>query len=120
MRNKEWGEFAATTTMRLNSQVQQFGGFAPGKRVPGRTPKMPIGEIGNPLFGDFTNPPEAPVTKTHGLLSAIRKIRHASLNADFSNKMNMALTRMVRSNKSDGFFLEETVFFMSANRQAKG
>ena len=40
--NKEWKEFAAMTTMRLNSKVQQFDGFAPGKRFSGRTPKIPV------------------------------------------------------------------------------
>ena len=37
--NKEWEEYAAMTMARLNSQVRQFGGFAPGKRVFGWTPK---------------------------------------------------------------------------------
>ena len=117
--NKEWKEFAAMTTMRLNAQVPQFGGFAPGRRVSGRTPKMPIWDIGNPFFEDFTNPPEAPATKVHGLLSVIRKIRQASLNAYFSNKLSTVLTRRVR-NKSDELFLGQTVFFISANRKEKG
>ena len=118
--NKEWEEFAAMTTMRINSQVRQFGGFAPGKRVFGRTPKMPIWDIGNPFFEDFTNPVEAPATTAHGLLSVMRKIRQASLNADFSNKLSTALTRMVRKNKSEEFFLGQTVFFIAANRTEKG
>ena len=101
--NKEWGEFAAMTTMRLNSQVRQFEGFAPGRRVFGRTPKMPIWDIDNPFFEYFTSPVEEPKTKVHGLLSVIRKIRQASLNADFINKLSAALTRTVRS-KSGGFF----------------
>ena len=83
--NKEWEEFAEMTMVRLNSQVQQFGGFNSGRRVFGRTPKMPIGTIGNPFFEDFTNPLEAPTSKVHGLLSSVRKIRQASRNADFIN-----------------------------------
>ena len=71
--NKEWEEFAAMATMRLNSQVRQFGGFKQGRRVFGRPPKMPIGAIDNPCLGDFTNPSDAPATKVHRLLSAIRK-----------------------------------------------
>ena len=117
--NKEWAEFESVPMMRLNSQVRQFGGFAPGRRVSGRTPKMPIWDIGNPFFEDFTNPPEAPATKVHGLLSVIRKIRQASLNAYFSNKLSTVLTRRVR-NKSDELFLGQTVFFISANRKEKG
>ena len=39
LRRKGWKEFAAKTTAHLNSQVRQFGGFAPGRRVSGMTPK---------------------------------------------------------------------------------
>ena len=63
---------------------------------------------------------EAPTTKVHGLLSAIRQIRHASLNADFSNKLSTLLTRMVRNKTSEGFFLRQEVFYMASNRKAKG
>ena len=79
------------TTMRLNSQVRQFGGFTPGKRVSGRTPKMPIDKVGNPHFGDFTNPVEASSTKTHHLIGVIQQIRQESLSSDFSGKLNLAL-----------------------------
>ena len=82
--------------MRLNSQVRQFGGFAPGRRVFGRTPKMPIGAAGNPHFDDFMNQKEAPAAKTHHLLGAIQKIRHASLNGDFVNKFNLSFRKRDR------------------------
>ena len=59
--------FAEMTTMRLNSQVRQFFGFTPGRRVFGRAPKIPIGDVGSPNFEDFTNPVEAPTTETHHL-----------------------------------------------------
>ena len=71
------------TTMRLNSQVHQYGGFTPGRRVFGRTPKLAIGAGDNPFFGDFINPLEEPTAKTHNLISIIFKIREASLKADF-------------------------------------
>ena len=104
----------------LKSQVRQFAGFAPGKRVFGRTPKIHIGEIGNPHFDDFANPKDAPTSKTQGLIGVIRKIRHASPNADFSNKLNTTLNRRVRGAKSEEFFLGETVFFLSANQKDEG
>ena len=88
---KEWKEFSAMAMMRLNSQVRQFGGFAPGRRVFGMAPEMPIGAGGNPRFDDFTDPKEAPETKTHHLLGAIREIRQASLNSDFVDKSNLSL-----------------------------
>ena len=33
--NKQWGEISAMAALRLNSQVQQYGGFTPGQRVLG-------------------------------------------------------------------------------------
>ena len=90
--------------MHMNSQVQQYDGFTPGQRVFGRTPKLPIGSIDNPFFGDFTNPAEAPATKTQNLTSAIYEIRQASLKADFQNKLNTALIRRVRNTKNADFF----------------
>ena len=81
--NKEWEEFASMTMMHLNSQVQQYDGFTPGQRVFDRTPKLPIGAIGNPFCEDFTNPVDAPTAKTQNLTSAIYEIRQASLKADF-------------------------------------
>ena len=71
-RRKEWKEFAEMEMMHLNSQVREFGGFAQGQRVFGRTPEMPTGAIGNPHFEDFTHPTESPTTKTHQLTDAIR------------------------------------------------
>ena len=78
------GVFAAMTMAHLNSQVQQFGGVTHVQRVFGATPKMPIGAVGNPHFGDFMNPKEAGETETHHFPGVIRKIRQASLTADFN------------------------------------
>ena len=116
---KECEEFAGMPTMRLNSQVRQFDGCAPGQRVVGRTPEMPIGAIGNPHFEDFTNPKDATNTKTHQLIYVIRKKRHSSLNSDFNNKLNTVLHMRFRETKSVEFFLRKAVFFLSANRKAK-
>ena len=73
LRSKERKEFAATTTMRLNSHAQQFGGAAPGRRVFGTTPRMPIGAVGNPHFEDSMHPKEAPDAKTHHFLGEVQK-----------------------------------------------
>ena len=83
------------------------------ERVIGGTPEMPIGAIGKPHFGDFTHPEEAPAAKTHQLIGVIRKIRHASLNSDFNNKLIMALRRRFRETKSEEFFLGRSIFFFS-------
>ena len=70
----------------------------------GRTPKVPIGAADNPYFEDFRNRKEAPTAKTHQLLGAIREIRQSSLNADFSNKLNMSLRRRVLWAKMEDSF----------------
>ena len=94
---KERGGFPAMAMMRLNSQVQQFGGFTPGGRggggVFGMTPKMPIGAAGSPHFEDFTNPKEAKITKTHHLLAIILQIRQESITAYFNGILNLRVNR---------------------------
>ena len=50
------GEFSEMDMVHLNSQVLQFGGFAHGRRVFGRAPKMPIATVCSPNFADFANP----------------------------------------------------------------
>ena len=75
----------------LDSQVQQFGGFTPGKRVFGLDPEIPIGTAGSPHFSDFMNPKAPRKTKTHRLVGGIRQIRQASAVADFDGKTKFAL-----------------------------
>ena len=46
--------------LHLNSQVRQYDGFTPRRRVFGTTPKIPIGSVGSRNFNDFVlrkNPP---------------------------------------------------------------
>ena len=72
---------------------------------------MPIGAIGDPHFEDFTNPEDAKNTKTHQLIGAIHKIRQASLNADFDNKLNTKSRRRFRETESAEFFLRQSACF---------
>ena len=60
-----------------------------------------------------------PTTKTHGRINIIRKIRQASFNADFSNKLNTTLNRGVRNDKSEEFCLGQAVYFIASNRKTK-
>ena len=78
-----------------------------GRRVFGRTPKLPIGTAGNPFFEDFMIPAEAPAAKPHSLLAALYKIRQSSLTADFQSKVNTTPIRRVRHAKTDDFFGED-------------
>ena len=97
------GGSPAMTMMHLNSQAQQFGGFTPGQRVFGRTPKMPTGAVSNPHFTDFMNPKDARTTKTHHLLGIIHQIRQASSTADFNGKLTLRINRRLRQSTNGGF-----------------
>ena len=98
------------TTMRLNSKVRQYVGLTPGRRVFGRTPKLPIGEAGSPFFRDSMSPAEAPSAKTHNLLPAIYKIRQSLISADFQSQVNATLVRRVRKAKRRIFVSVENGF----------
>ena len=50
--------------LRLNSQIQKYGGFTGGERVFGRAPKLQIGAVGTPHFIDFVYQNGAPVIQT--------------------------------------------------------
>ena len=113
-----WEEFAEMTTMRFNSRVRQFGGFASGRRVFGRAPKMPIVAVGNPNFGDFANPKEALGAKTHHLLGAIQEIRQSSLNADFRNKLHTAWLKRIRETRM-GLLSTTVGLLLSTDRMRK-
>ena len=104
--------------MRLNSQVQPYGGFTPGRRVFGRTPQLPIGPICNPFLGYFMNLAGAPTAKRRNLISAIYEIRHASLTAHFQNKLNTTLIRRAMGAKM-GNFVGRSIYFVAANRKNK-
>ena len=58
--------------MRLNSQVQQYGGFTPVRRVSGQAPKLLIGAV-DPFFGDFAGQLGERAAETRCLLTATRK-----------------------------------------------
>ena len=74
------------------------------------TPKMPIGAVWGPHFGDFVNPKEAPAAKTHHFLGMIRQIRKASITADFSGGLNLILDKRLRGS-GNGEFSSAKRFF---------
>ena len=63
-----------------------------------------------------THRPQKPIA----LIGVIREIRQASLDAEFSNKLNTTSHMRVRDAKSEEFFLGQAVFFLALNRKAKG
>ena len=104
--------------MRLNPQVRQFDGFAPGRRVFGRKPKMAIGAVSNPHFEDFTHPVVEPATKTHHLSAIIRQVRKASRNADFSGRLNLTSNKRIRGSKMKNSFYAR--LFPRCDKSEKG
>ena len=105
--------------MHLNAQVWQFGGFAPGGRVFGRTPKMPMGAVANPHLADFMNPKGAHATETNHFLGIMRRIRQSSLTAYFNGELNLRTIRRLRQLRN-GVFLDRSVFFFATNQKTKG
>ena len=69
IRPVDWKEYDALSTVHLNSQVDQYDGFMPGRRVSGRSPENAIGAVDNPLGGDFTNTSKSPFAHTRRDLS---------------------------------------------------
>ena len=88
-------------TMLLNSRAQEYGCFTQGRRVFGRTPKLPIKAAGGRFFDDFMISAAAPAAGARNLNSALFKIRQALLNADTQSKMGKALITRVRSAKTE-------------------
>ena len=75
----------------LKSQSAAIRRFYAGPTSSRANAKNADGEDGQSFIGDFTNPIDSPKTQVHGLISVIRKIRQASLNADFINKLSAKL-----------------------------
>ena len=101
----DWQEYDALSMLHLCPQSQQYDGFTPGQRVPGRTPKMPIGVTGDPSPCDFMNPADTPVAPTHQVRVELREMQQASLKIGFGGKFNMTLNQRVREMESEEFFL---------------
>ena len=104
--------YAAITMLQLNSQVQEYDGFTPVRRVSGRAPKMAIGSVDNPFFNDFTNPEDSPVAQTHQVLAKLRDIRKSSLEIDFNEKFNRTLNRLAQDMQIDEFFFGKLFTFI--------
>ena len=85
--------------LHLNSQVRQNDGFTPRRRVFGRTPKIPIGTVDNPLCKDFKNPKNTPATQAHQVLAKQRGIRKESPRSGFNGKFNVTLNQHVQDMK---------------------
>ena len=58
--------------------------------------KCRLAQLGIRIFGDFTNPVEAPAAKTHHLSGAIYQIRQESRTAYFIGKLNSASQKRIR------------------------
>ena len=70
------------------------------RRIPGRSPKLPIGAVSNPHFKDSIYQNGSPVTQTE-CVSKLRGVQKASLQSDFACKFNLALNPSSRELKSE-------------------
>ena len=72
---------------------------------------MPIGVAGNPVYNDFTNPENPPVTQTHQVLAKLSDIRKASPESGFNGDFNLTLNHQLRSVGSEQFPPVQTAYF---------
>ena len=93
---KEWGEFSAMTMMRLNAQVRQFGGFAPGQRVFGRKTEIPIGALRNPHFCGFYEPERGTYLENSPVIRCASEYTTSIDKCRSDEQLNMALRRRGR------------------------
>ena len=83
--------------IRLNSQLQQFGGFTTRRRVFGRAPQLHFGAVDNPAFNKyFTFQNDQPVIQTMNALVKLMEIQKADLQSDFQEKLNLSLRTSFR------------------------
>ena len=102
--------YDAMCMIRLNSIVQRYDGFTPGRRVPRRAPKLAIGAVGNPHFRDFTNCNDFPSTRTHGALVGFREIHRSSLERNSQGRFNLSLGSIPRELITEELFLRQSVY----------
>ena len=98
--------------MHFNSPAHQCDGFTPGRRVFGRTPKMPIGAAGNPFYNESMNPADSLVARARRVLAELREIQKDSQESDFNGKPNLSLRHQVWGLKSEQVFLGKAVTFI--------
>ena len=90
---------------QLNPQAQQYECFTPGRRVVGRTPKIPIGAAGNPFRNAFTGRPTPQVTQTIPSACETDGIQKSSLRSGFNGKFKITSHRQVQDLEGAQFFL---------------
>ena len=98
----EWQEYAALSTLRLNPKRNSTMALRQDKEF-GRTPKMPLGEVGAPDFRDFTNQYDLPSTLKHQVHANLGEIQSASLESDSQGKFNVSLNRRAQDLGSEEF-----------------
>ena len=98
-------EYDAMGTLHLNSHVRKRDGFAPFQRVIGRTPKMPIGSLGNPHFKHFMFRSESPATHANDLVKQLISPHQSSSESGFRGKFNLALVTRFRDMVNEQFLL---------------
>ena len=77
--------------LQLNAQVPQYNGFAPGRRVCGMAPKLPIGTVDAPLFIGAIYNNDAPCMQKTGCASKTSGVRKSPYEAVRGRKLNLSL-----------------------------
>ena len=74
---------------------------------------MPIGAVGNTIFGDSENQKDSQIKKTHRAIATIMGGSKGIFKKRYPTKINLSLGRRVRGMISAEFFLRQTVYFLS-------
>ena len=103
--------------LRLNSQSQQYDGFTPWVRVPGRTPKMPSGAAYIPIFLRFREP-EGPAgdTDTSSAFETEGLRKHLT-GEIFPMGFNLSLNHRVRDMEKRRILVMENCLFLPKGRR---
>ena len=72
---------------------------------------MPIGTVGNPFYGDSTNPTNPPETQTNQVLAKLSEIQKSSSVSGFNGEFNLTTNQQVRDLGREQFFLWQSVYF---------
>ena len=112
----DWQEYASMCIMRLNSHVHQYDGYTLGRRVFGRSPRLPIGAVGIRTLEVFRI---KWTSVKNDVLVKLREIQNAYLSRDSKGGFNLWLIAMFRNQKTEESFLWGTVYFYKNNGRSK-
>ena len=121
-KNKQVGtvdrkEYAPICMIILSSEVRKYDCFAPGRRVFGMPPKLPIRTASGPHFREFTTLSDSPLTQTRDAIALFRETQKASLEQDSQCGFNLALRSSSQELQNRRMLVTPNCLFLSIGRR---